>query len=111
MQGHRGDLLIDIEVAPSDEYERDGDSLTKTINIDLKTALFGGKVQVKTLEKDITLKIPEGTKCGQKFRVRGMGAVNRKTKQKGDLYIRVDVKIPKASELDHDLQKILEQKL
>jgi curved DNA-binding protein len=110
-QNQKGDLLIEINVSKSNEYERDGDDLTKTIDIDLKTAIFGGKVKVKTLEKDITLKIPEGTKCGQKFRVRGLGVLDRKTKIKGDLYIKTGVKIPKASELNQSLKEELEKNL
>ncbi len=111
MQGHRGDLHLEILVAESPEYVREGDDLTKETEIDLKTAIFGGKVPIKTLEKEITLKVPEGTKCGQKFRVKGMGVTNRKSNIKGDLFIRIKVAIPKASELDADLAKTLEEKL
>lgn len=111
MQGHKGDLHLEIHVADSPEYERDGDNLTKTVEIDLKTAVFGGKVPIKTLEKEITLKVPEGTKCGQKFRVKGMGVVNRKSSVKGDLFIKAQVLIPKASDLDDDLAGMMETKL
>lgn len=111
MQGHKGDLHLEINVADSPEYERDGDNLTKTVEIDLKTAVFGGKVPINTLEKEITLKVPEGTKCGQKFRVKGMGVVNRKSSIKGDLFIKTQVLIPKASELDDDLTGMMETKL
>ncbi len=111
MQGHKGDLHLEIHVADSPEYERDGDNLTKTVEIDLKTAVFGGKVPIKTLEKEITLKVPEGTKCGQKFRVKGMGVVNRKSSVKGDLFIKTQVLIPKASDLDDELAGMMETKL
>ena len=111
MQGHKGDLHLEIHVAESPEYERNGDDLTKTVEIDLKTAVFGGKVPIKTLEKEITLKVPEGTKCGQKFRVKGMGVVNRKSSVKGDLFIKTQVLIPKAGDLDSDLAGMMETKL
>jgi len=111
MQGHKGDLHLEIHVAESPEYERDGDNLVKTVEIDLKTAVFGGKVPIKTLEKEITLKVPEGTKCGQKFRVKGMGVVNRKSSIKGDLFIKTQVLIPKASDLDSELAGMMETKL
>jgi curved DNA-binding protein len=111
MQGHKGDLHLEIHVAESPEYERDGDNLVKTVEIDLKTAVFGGKVPIQTLEKEITLKVPEGTKCGQRFRVKGMGIVNRKSLVKGDLFIKTQVLIPKASELDSELAGMMETKL
>ncbi len=110
-QGRRGDLLLKVNVASDPEYERVGDDLYKNIDIPLKTALFGGKVKVNTLEKDITLKVPKNTKCGQKFRVKGFGALNRKTKTKGDLYLRANIILPKVEDLDPTLAKMMEDKL
>ncbi len=109
--GQRGDLLLKIEVAPSPEYERKGDDLYKTIDIPLKTAIFGGKIKVPTLEKEITLKVPKNTKNGQKFRVKELGVMNRKTKVKGDLYLIANIILPKVEELDPKLAKMMEEKL
>jgi curved DNA-binding protein len=108
---HVGDLYIRVNVAPSPEYTRDGDNLTKEIDISLKKALFGGKVSVKTPHREITLKIPKGVKNGQKLRVKGEGVVNRKTKVKGDLYIKLNVVLPKVEELDNELVKMMEERL
>lgn len=110
-KGKRGDLLLKVEVAKDPEYERVGDNLYKDIDIPLKKAMFGGKVKVSTLEKEITLKVPKNTKCGQKFRVKGLGALNRKTKTKGDLYLRANIILPKVEELDPELAKMMEEKL
>ena len=109
--GQRGDLLLKIEVAPSPEFERDGDNLYKKVDIPLKTAMFGGKAKVSTLEKEITLKIPQNTKNGQKFRVKGLGVTNRRTKIKGDLYLVANIVLPKVEELDPELAKMMEKKL
>lgn len=111
MQNQRGDLLLRIHVEPSSEYVREGDDLEKSLNISLKTAVFGGKVQVRTLEKEVGLKVPAGTKCGQRFRVREAGVVNRKSGQRGDLYLKVQVAIPTAETLDPQLAKLMEEKL
>jgi len=107
----KGDLYLVVEVAPSPEYERDGDNLTKTIDIPLKYAIFGGKVDVKTLYKQITVKIPAGVKSGQKLRVKEQGVINRKTKKYGDLFLKLNVVIPKKDELDPELAKMMEEKL
>ncbi len=109
--GQRGDLLLKIEVAASPEYERIGDNLYKTIDIPLKTAMFGGKIKVPTLEKEITLKVPKNTKNGQKFRVKGLGVLNRKSKIKGDLYLVANIVLPKVEDLDPELAKMMEEKL
>ena len=110
--GHpRGDLIITLKVQESDEYIRDGDDLTKSFDLPLKTAMFGGKVEVVTLTKTITLKVPSNTKQNQKFRVKELGAYNRKTKETGTLYLKANVILPKLEELDSDLVKLLEEKL
>ncbi len=107
----RGDLIITLNVHESDEYEREEDDLVKAFNIPLKTALFGGKVTIPTLTKDITLKVPENTKQNQKFRVKDLGAYNRKTKEKGSLYLKANIILPKLDSLDSELVKLLEEKL
>lgn len=107
----RGDLIIKINIAKSDEYERDGDTLTKIFDIPLKTALFGGRIEIKTLHKDITLKVPQNTKQNQKFRVRELGVLNRKTGVKGDLYLKANIVLPKIEDLDSDFVDILQERL
>ncbi|RXJ96677.1 DnaJ family protein [Arcobacter sp. AHV-9/2010] len=110
-QGRRGDLILKINVAQSHEYERDGDTLTKYFDIPLKTALFGGKVEIKTIHKDITLKVPQNTKQNQKFRVKELGVLNKKTNQKGDLYLKANIILPKIEDLDPKFVQILEENL
>ncbi len=110
-QGHAGDLLIQIEVAPSDEYERKGDNLYKTFDVPLKEALFGGKIAVDTPEKEVSLKVPKNTKNGQKFRLKGKGVADRKTALRGDLYLVANVVLPDVDTLDEELQAMLEAKL
>lgn len=110
-QGRKGDLILNVDVAPSPEYTREGDDLVKTIDIPLKTALFGGKVIVDTLYKEITLKVKEDTKNGQKFRVKEYGALNRKTQVKGDLYLVANIILPSLESLDKELKVLMEAKL
>lgn len=107
----RGDLIITLNVDYSDEYEREDDDLIKSFDIPLKSALFGGKVTISTLTKDITLKVPQNTKQNQKFRVKELGALNRKTKQRGTLYLKANIVLPKIDDLDSEFVEILEDKL
>lgn len=110
-QGQRGDLILKINVATSPDYERNGDTLVKSFDLPLKIALFGGKIEVKTIHKDITLKVPQNTKQNQRFRVKELGVLNRKAGIKGDLYLKANIVLPKIEDLDEDLVKILEEKL
>ncbi|MCF6341071.1 MAG: J domain-containing protein [Sulfurimonas sp.] len=109
--GRAGDLFLKITVAPNPEYTREDDDLIKSFDLPLKSALFGDKVAISTLEKEIKLKVPQNTKNGQRFRVKGMGVMNRKTKTRGNLYLEANIILPQVDDLDEDLVKIMKEKL
>ena len=109
--GRVGDLFLKITVAINPEYERDGDDLIKTFDVPLYAALFGEKIAIETLEKEIKLKVPANTKNGQSFRVKGMGAMNRKTKERGNLYLKANIVLPKVEDLDEELVELMKEKL
>jgi len=110
--GHRGDLLIKVEVAPSPTFERKDNDLYIDMEVPLKEALFGGKVTINTsVHDEITIKVPENTRNGQKFRVRGKGVVDRKTALQGNLYLTANIILPDVNELDEELKTLLKEKL
>ena len=104
-----GDLILEIKIAPSAEYTREGDDLFKKIDIPLKTAMFGGKVEISTPSKSATIKIAKNTKNGQKYRLKGYGVQNRKSKILGDLYAVVNVVLPDVDSLDEDVKDALQK--
>jgi curved DNA-binding protein len=109
--GRAGDLFLKITVASNPDYEREDNDLVKNFNIPLFAALFGDKITIATLEKEIKLKVPQNTKNGQRFRVKEMGAMNRKTKVRGDLYLRANIVLPKIEDLDESLVEVMREKL
>ncbi|MDD2828884.1 MAG: J domain-containing protein [Sulfuricurvum sp.] len=106
-----GDLYLKIEVGSNPEYEREGDNLVKTFNVPLYAALFGGKVAVQTLEKEVTLKVPENTKNGQRFRLKEMGVMNRQSNVRGDLYLKANIVLPAVDKIDSDLVEAMKKTL
>jgi len=109
--GRVGDLFLKINVATNPEYVREEDDLVKIFDVPLHAALFGDKISVQTLEKEIKLKIPENTKNGQRFRVREMGAMNRKKGMRGDLYLKANIVLPPVETLDKNLVELMKEKL
>ncbi|MBC8238367.1 MAG: DnaJ domain-containing protein [Helicobacteraceae bacterium] len=109
--GRVGDLFLKITVASSPDYEREDNDLVKSFDVPLYAALFGEKIAIETLEKEIKLKVPQNTKNGQRFRVKEMGAMNRKTKVRGDLYLKANIVLPKVDDLDEDLVEMMKEKL
>jgi len=110
--GKRGDLLIKIDVSESPMFERKENDLYMKMDVNLKTALFGGKVTISSqINDDIILKVPKNTKNGQKFRVRGGGVIDRKTSLKGNLYLTANITLPDVDAFDDEFEKILKEKL
>ena len=104
-QGRRGDLILEVEVSPHPEWERDGNNLYKKVDTPLKTMLFGGKIGVDTFKGHINVKVPKGAKCCQKLRVKGYGIKD------GDLYLELRPIIPNIDELDGELVELMKEKL
>lgn len=90
-----GDLYLKMRVLPHPTFTRDGDDLRMKLPIDMYTAILGGEVNVPTLEKPVSLNIPEGTDTGKVFRLKNLGMPSLKDpKQRGNLYVTVEVHIP-----------------
>lgn len=109
----QGDLILTLNVEDDyDElYSRDDDDLILRFDVPLYSALFGGKVEIETYHKTINLKVPQNTKQNQKFRVKDLGALNRKTKERGNLYLLANIILPKLENMDDDLVEQLKEKL
>ncbi len=106
-----GDAIITINIALQDGYKIDDYNIIQEINVPLKAMLFGDKVEVKTLQKDITIKIPENMQNGQKMRIENMGFKNRKTGEYGDLLLQVNAKIPDSKNFSPELRELLQKEL
>lgn len=55
--GPRGDLLVDIRVRPSNEFERHGMDIYTTTSISFAQAALGGDIRVKTIDGDVKFNI------------------------------------------------------
>ncbi|WP_299546713.1 DnaJ C-terminal domain-containing protein [uncultured Helicobacter sp.] len=109
--GQSGDLLLKVSVASHPKYTQNGDDLTMSFDVPLKMALFGGKMEIETLRKTLTLKVPKNTKNAQRFRVKELGGYNRKSKTYGDLYLEANVVLPNSETLPEELKEALEKYL
>ena len=93
--GQTGDLYLKVKVAADPRFERKGDRLYVAVPTDLYTAVLGGEAYVPTLTGDVKLKVPADSQNGRVFRLRGKGMPKlRKPSEYGDLYARLDVRLP-----------------
>ncbi|WQW41331.1 DnaJ domain-containing protein [Helicobacter pylori] len=107
----RGDLLLQIHIEEDEMYRREKDDIIQAFDLPLKTALFGGKIEIATWHKTLTLTIPPNTKAMQKFRIKEKGIKNRKTSHVGDLYLQARLILPKTETLSSELKALLEKEL
>ncbi|GAA9340014.1 DnaJ family protein [Helicobacter pylori] len=107
----RGDLLLQIHIEEDEIYRREKDDIIQIFDLPLKTALFGGKIEIATWHKNLTLTIPPNTKAMQKFRIKEKGIKNRKTSHVGDLYLQARLILPKTETLSNELKALLEKEL
>jgi molecular chaperone DnaJ len=109
--GPPGDLYIFLSIKPHEFFQRDGADLFCRVPIAMTTAALGGEVEVPTIDGGKTrVKVPEGTESGKQFRLRQKGMPVLRSKQKGDLYIQVEVETPKSlTRKQRDLLKEFEK--
>lgn len=96
--GQPGDLYLLIHVKPHPILKREGDNLHIEVPITVGEAMAGGTITIPVTEGRVQLKVPPKSQSGQTLRLKGKGAVNLKTKKKGDLMVRLNVKVPRTDD-------------
>ena len=90
-----GDLMITVHVTENSIFKRKENDLYCTINVDLYTAVLGGKAEIKTLKGKININITKATANGKVVRLKKMGMpIFNKPDEFGDLYATIYIKIP-----------------
>lgn len=105
--GPPGDLFLKVEIASNESFTRDGDDLVVQKLISFSEACFGTKVEVETLEgKKFMVNVAPGTVHDSRLRIRGYGLPVGPLGERGDLYVRIGVKVPK--DLSEEQKKAVE---
>lgn len=105
--GPPGDLYVVVNVQEHPVFRREGDDLFCHVPVTFPIVALGGDLSVPTLGGPEKVAIPEGTKSGQVFRLRGKGMPSVSGRGRGDLHVVVDVTTPKK--LTKEQRHLLEQ--
>ena len=105
--GPPGDLYISIEVNPHPYFRREGANILLKVPITVPEATLGAQIEVPTLRGRTTIKIPPGTKSGQKFRLKEMGAPLAVGRTRGDEFVEVAIVPPAA--LDQKVRELMKE--
>ncbi|HEX3352255.1 MAG: molecular chaperone DnaJ [Terriglobales bacterium] len=110
--GPPGDLYAIIRTADHPVFHREGDDIRITVPVSATEAALGAKIEVPTIDGRTLLKIPPGTQCGQKLRLREKG-VPSATKEgaRGDEIVEVKLTVPmpkdeRSKEILRELAKL-----
>jgi curved DNA-binding protein len=91
--GAAGDLYLQIALEPHALFRARGHDLEVEVPIAPWEAALGAEVEVPTLEGRLTMKVPPGSKGGQKLRLAGKG-LPKPGAGAGDLYAALEVVVP-----------------
>jgi curved DNA-binding protein len=102
----RGDLLVNVQVLDSDGFTRKGNDLWTDRTITAFEAMRGTEFDIRLLDDSVKrVKVPAGTQPNAVLNLKGLGMpVHDALNIKGNVYIRINVTIPKLSK--DELKKI-----
>lgn len=93
--GGRGDLYVLLRVGSHTRFQRDGDDLVEELWIPMTQAILGARLDYSTLDGEEQLVVPQGTRTGEEFRLRGRGVPRLNRRGRGDLIVRIIVETPR----------------
>ncbi|MEM3185853.1 MAG: molecular chaperone DnaJ [Conexivisphaerales archaeon] len=105
--GQSGDLYVNVHVYKDSRFERDGADLYYTAQVNFSKAVLGSIIMVPTLDGPAELKIPPGTQSDTIFKLKGRGLPKLNGWGKGDLYVKIKIKVP--SSLTNEQKELLKQ--
>ncbi|MFT4534513.1 MAG: curved DNA-binding protein [Saprospiraceae bacterium] len=109
--GAPGDLFIIYKTTPDHRFQRKGNDLIYSVDVDLYTAILGGKIEVPTMTSTLKAPIAKGSETGKVLRLKGKGMpIYGKEKQFGNLLVKLNVIMPKnLSSEEEELFKQLDE--
>jgi molecular chaperone DnaJ len=85
---------VEINVKPHSIFARQHNDLICEVPISFINAVFGGELNVPTLDGQVKLKLPSETQSGKAFRLRGKGVKSVRGGSTGDLICKVVIETP-----------------
>ena len=94
--GPTGNLYIELTVRPHPVFERKNNDIYVDVAVTISEAVLGGKVQVPTLDGNVSMTLPPGTDSGRKFKLKAKGIPGKTAGIRGDEYAVIKIIVPKG---------------
>lgn len=105
------DIYLKIKIKDNGFYKVDKKDVTCEVPVTDYEAILGTEVSIPTLSgSSVNLKVPANSQAGKTFRLKGLGMIDRKTEQKGDMYVKLKIVVPRnLTEAETDLYNQLKE--
>ncbi len=102
-----GDLYVVVNVQDDPRFRREGDDLVHELTLSVPDAVLGKKITIDGILGPVKVEVPKGCQPGDAIRVGGEGMPRLGTRGRGDLWVRIDVEVPR--DLPRAVRKLYEQ--
>jgi molecular chaperone DnaJ len=92
--GVAGDLYVQLRVKEVKGFEREGDDVLVYVEIPFTQATLGTNLKIDSFDGKVEVEVPPGTQPGETLVVKGQGVSHLGRGGRGDLLVRVGVKVP-----------------
>ncbi len=93
--GRPGDLYVRIRVKPHRYFRREKNHVFGEIKVNFVSAILGETLTLPYFGKSLEVRIPPGTQPEEELILKGEGLPDWRTKERGDLILKVKVELPK----------------
>ena len=93
--GGRGDLMVEVRVGRSPDFERQDSNIFSEVPISFAKAALGGPIRIKTVDGEVEYDVKAGTQPNTRIRLRGKGVPSvHNADRRGDHYVTLTVQVP-----------------
>lgn len=93
--GPYGDLIVAMNIIPSDVFQREGTAILTNQEITYFQAVMGCECEIQTIDGTVSYSLPAGTQPNTVFRLAGKGVPELRGNKRGDQYVTVKLVVPK----------------
>ncbi|HEX3564112.1 MAG TPA: DnaJ C-terminal domain-containing protein [Acidimicrobiales bacterium] len=105
-QGANGDLYLIVRVGPHPRFRLEGRNVHVEVPVSPWEAALGASVPVETPGGEVQMRVPAGSSCGRRVRLRHRGMPNPRG-EAGDVLAEIRIRVP--SSLSDDERRLFEE--
>ena len=100
--GVSGDLYVQLRVKEVKGFEREGDDVLLYVEVPFTQATLGTTLKIDSFDGKVEVDVPPGTQPGETLVVKGQGVTHLGRTGRGDLLVRVGVRVPTNLSAEED---------